>query len=196
MSDDLTFRIDGLDARFRSLQISVDEIRRATVHSTPVIDPFSTPYDTCFSAMDLRIGGQQHDGVDFTALQGGDDSRKEDGLNNHNKGKVSFREKDSTPIAVKGKDKLVYARKSKSRPQLKVVCASTLNLEKRKVGEKEIESSDYDNLSSSDQGIFRGESSKRGYESKPIGLGPISCSTVGLKPGQLFVILGLIQNNS
>ncbi|KAK0580126.1 hypothetical protein LWI29_036729 [Acer saccharum] len=123
-------------------------------------------------------------------------SRKEDGLNNHNKGKVSFREKDSTPIAVKGKDKLVYARKSKSRPQLKVVCASTLNLEKRKVGEKEIESSDYDNLSSSDQGIFRGESSKRDYESKPIGLGPISCSTVGLKPGQLFVILGLIQNNS
>ena len=38
-----------------------------------MIDPFSTQYDTSFTAMDTRIWGQQHNGVNFTTLQDDND---------------------------------------------------------------------------------------------------------------------------
>ncbi|KAK4850780.1 hypothetical protein QYF36_009740 [Acer negundo] len=85
-------------------------------------------------------------------------------MGNFNQGKVNFREKTSTPITSKGKDKMVLFLKSKSGPQLQGVGYGSLNLEKRKVGEKVLESSYYDSLSSSDLGTLRGECSTRNRE--------------------------------
>ncbi|KAI9182834.1 hypothetical protein LWI28_029279 [Acer negundo] len=86
-------------------------------------------------------------------------------------------------------------RKSKNISQLQSVGYGSIILEKRKIGEKLPESLDSDSLSSSKHGSLRGECSTRNREEQ-CGLGLTSHSTIGLKPGQLIVVLGPFQNNS
>ncbi|KAK0570504.1 hypothetical protein LWI29_002241 [Acer saccharum] len=79
------------------------------------------------------------------------DGRREEGLYTIDLGKDRSREKESISKAIKGKEILMHSLKNKSRHQKQGVGAGSIILEKRKVGEKVSESSEYDNLSSSDQ---------------------------------------------
>ncbi|KAK1553622.1 hypothetical protein Q3G72_001225 [Acer saccharum] len=79
------------------------------------------------------------------------DGRREEGLYTIDLGKDRSREKESISKAIKGKEILMHSRKNKSKYQKQGVGVGSIILEKRKVGEKVSESSEYDNLSSSDQ---------------------------------------------
>ncbi|KAK0592087.1 hypothetical protein LWI29_013013 [Acer saccharum] len=81
---------------------------------------------------------------------------REEGMIIHGEGKVCFRVADYSSKAAKGKDKMVYAKKPTGRPQPKATKGGTIILEKRRVGEKELVSSDIDSYSSSEKGFFRG----------------------------------------
>ncbi|KAK1571225.1 hypothetical protein Q3G72_013710 [Acer saccharum] len=89
---------------------------------------------------------------------------REKGMIIHGEGKVCFRVADYSSKATKGKDKLVYAKKPTGRPQPKAAKWGTIILEKRRVGEKELVSSDIDSYSSSEKGFFRGSSRELGQD--------------------------------
>ncbi|KAK4848202.1 hypothetical protein QYF36_010281 [Acer negundo] len=105
--------------------------------------------------------------------------------------KVSFEETEPELVGNSYSEQPYFVDNRDSRRD-EVTCNSQ---EKRKIGEKLPESLDSDSLSSSKHGSLRGECSTRNREEQ-CGLGLTSHSTIGLKPGQLIVVLGPFQNNS
>ncbi|KAK0591464.1 hypothetical protein LWI29_002331 [Acer saccharum] len=123
------------------------------------------------------------------------DGRQGEDMGNCNQCRVRLRKDNTSYFTLKGKGKIMLSRKSKSRPQYQGMGFGSIILEKRNLGEKVSESSNSDSLSSSDLGTLRGECSTRN-KYKLGNLGRISHSAIGLKPGQLFMDLGPLQNAS